>query len=154
MGQEARAKSDRRTIRKAFDGMMTPKEAWRMGVIRDRICMHCQTARAVGHTHMLWPADDFQKDAARYRSVMATLQMYARENQGRIPYVQLKGPDKWPRNYVAMRPIYFCGACQAEVEKLAARTPSYVVVEIRTGPDEVKVYGQVARVPQIVGATS
>ena len=136
MGHEAKVKADRIHRRKLFNGRTTAQELWRQTVIGERKCMHCQVMRAVGTINIFWPVADFEKDQPKVAL------KYATECGGRIPYVQFRVCGE-PQNFVAMPVLYFCGQCRPDMEKFAARKPSYVLAEIRTGPDADKVMGQV-----------
>lgn len=137
MGRASRSK-DQRHLHKLFDGRITAQELWRQTVIGTRLCGKCNTSRAIGTINMFCPAADFER---RFPSVALK---YATECGGRIPTVMFRvGDDMLPRHFVALPVIYFCGQCQAEMEKWAAHKPSYVTAEIRTGPEPDKVYGQV-----------
>jgi hypothetical protein len=138
MGRASRSKIDPAFTKKAFGGRITAKELWRQTVLPGKFCLHCRTAPAIGTINMFSPAADFQKDHPRL-----ALQ-YATECGGRIPYVQFNVNGE-ARNFVALPVLYFCGLCRKDMEKFAAHKPSYVVAEIRTGPEVDKVFSQVPR---------
>jgi hypothetical protein len=137
MGRASRSKNDPAYFKKAFGGRTTAKELWRQTVLPGKLCLHCRTRPAIGTINLFTPAADFQKDHPRL-----ALQ-YATECGGRIPYVQFNVCGE-PRNYVALPVLYFCGLCRRDVEKFAAKKPSYVVAEIRTGPESDKPFVQVS----------
>ena len=138
MGHDAKVKADRIHRRKLFDGRTTAQELWRQTVIGERKCMHCQVMRAIGTINMFWPAKDFEKDQPALAVKIAS------EHQGGIPFVSFKSAGGIKRNFVHMPTLYACGHCARELEKMLAKAPSYVVVEIRRGPGEDKPQVQVS----------
>jgi len=139
MGHDAkikRARNEAGFLRKLFGGRTDAQSLWRRTVLHGATCNHCQTAKAIGTINMFWPAADFQKDQPKLAI------KYATECGGSIPVVKFRVCGE-ERAFVAMPVLYFCGACQSEMEKFAAHAPSYVVSEVRTGPAPDKVIMQV-----------
>jgi hypothetical protein len=63
-------------------------------------------------------------------------------HHGQIPFVEFNVGGE-PRKYIPLPVAFFCTFCRKTMEQWAARAPSKVVAEVRMGPDESKVIGQV-----------
>ena len=136
MGREAKAKSQHGYLRKLFDGRTTAQDIWRQYVIGNHTCNKCE-ARATMEAHVFWPVEDFERDQP------ALAVQIASEHHGGIPFVSFKAPERTRRDFVHMPTLYACDGCSAELEKVLARAPSYVVVEFRRGPGPDKPQVQV-----------
>jgi len=136
MGEASRRKHDVIHRHKLFDGRTDAVSLWRRAVLNGHLCGRCRTAKAIGTINMFWPAADFERDQPKLAV------KYATECKGVIPTVKFRCHGDI-RVFVAMPVIYFCQACQSEMERFAARAPSYVVAEVRTGPERDKLIGQV-----------
>jgi len=51
--------------------------------------------------------------------------------------VQIRGAENNPIPYVRLSTVYACGACTPAAEKVAAKGPSWVQIEINRGPGTV-----------------
>jgi hypothetical protein len=116
--------------------MKTARDVWREQVLGGRLCTHCQMSRAIGTLNMFWPMEDIEADQP------ALVVKLALQHQGKIPWVEFNVCGE-PKKYVPLPVAFFCMYCQKEMEKWAAHAPSKVVCEVRMGPEESKVVGQV-----------
>lgn len=134
MGHDAkikRARSEAGYLHKLFDGRTTAQEIWRQYVIGAHTCNKCE-ARATMEAHVFWPVEDFEVDQP------ALAVQIASEHHGGLPFVSFKSSGGGRRDFVHMPTLYACDGCSAELEKMLARAPSYVVVEFRRGPGPEK----------------
>jgi hypothetical protein len=122
---------------KLFGGTTTAQDLWRQHVIGRHTCNKCQ-ARATMEAHLFWPTEDFEKDQPSLAVQIAS------KHQGGIPFVRFRSAGGVQRNFVHMPTLYACQACEAELERMCAKLPSYVVVEFRRGPGVDKIIGAVS----------
>ena len=137
MGREAKAKAERGYLKKLFDGRTTARDVWRQSVIGRHVCNKCQ-ARATMEAHVFWPVEDFERDQPFLAVKIAS------DHHGGIPFVSFKSSGGGRRDFVHMPTLYACDGCSAELEKMLAHAPSYVVVEFRRGPGPEKPQVQVS----------
>lgn len=121
--------------KKNFDGKPA-QDVWRETLMRNHRCK-CG-ALPIGYAAMFCPAADFEREFPRLAI------QYATENKGSIPIVKFNSSGT-VRPFVAMPVLYACRLCWAELEKMTAKRPSYMVVEFHKGPGQDKVVGQVPR---------
>jgi len=143
MGEASRRKHEVLHRKKLFDGRTDAVSLWRATVIGNTRCGRCKTARAIGTINMFCPASDFE------RAFPAIALQYATECKGKIPIAKFKVYGEI-KDYVAMPIRFFCGACRREMEAWSAHAPSYIVTEIRTGPERDKIIGQVPKKIEVV----
>ena len=137
MGRASRSKSQPGYLNKLFGGRATAQDVWQQHVIGQNLCNKCK-AQATLEAHLFWPIEDFEKDQPALAVKIAS------EHNGGIPFVSFKSAGGVKRNFVHMPTLYACGHCARELEKMLAKAPSYVVVEIRRGPGEDKPQVQVS----------
>lgn len=127
MGQASRSKVVAGYRKKLFDGRTTVQDVWRQHVVHRNLCCKCQS-RAIIEGHLFWPVEDFEKDHP------ALAVQIASEHQGGIPFVSFRSAGGVKRDFVHLPTLYACGNCARDMERMLARAPSYVVVEVRRGP--------------------
>lgn len=140
MGQASRSKSIPGYLKKLFGGRTTAQDIWRQHVIGKRLCNKCQ-APATMEGHLFWPVEDFERDQP------ALAVQIASQHHGGIPFVSFRSAGGVKRDFVHMPTLYACGNCAREMERMLARAPSYVVVEVRRGPGPDKIVSAVPGLP-------
>lgn len=136
MGRASRSKSQPGYLQKLFGGETTAQDVWLQHVIHGHLCNKCQSP-ATMEGHLFWPVEEFEKDHP------ALAVKIAQAHNGGIPFVSFRSAGGVKRNFVHLPTLYACPNCRAELERMLARAPSYVVAEFRRGPGADKIAIQV-----------
>lgn len=127
-------KDSNRRRKKFMGGEMTATEAHQKYAFPlNAKCSHC-SARPLNRTMVFMPL----QDAIRQNSALEQLAIRA---PGMVmeQVVQFKGTDGRPEPYFRCSVTYWCKACSPQMERTAAKAPSYCVVEITKAPQEDKI---------------
>jgi hypothetical protein len=110
-------------IKKFAGGQMTPDEMWRLYGVRDKC--QCGQMGAIRIRTFMRPADLIKHSDPV--TLAAIMQKYP---DGMLPTQETKdGP------MVLVGNTAVCPSCKVTAERVAARLPSYVYVDISRGPD-------------------
>jgi len=131
MGKEAKTKSDRRHLKKLFNGRHTAEEVHQQVAWGGARCL-CGGAAAIrirlfSDARELLPGGKLEALGAQM----------AFANGGQVPCVDFKGASGQPVKHVRISDVYACKRCQTTAERSAAHPPHgwpELVVEIDRGP--------------------
>lgn len=133
MGKDSTLKKQRRGevihLRKLFGGK-TAEEVHRSIALRGRKCQ-CGI-QASFRVVSFAPVDELVK-----RAPLLLVQL-ARENGGQVPIVHTKHGK-----HVKVGETFGCDICKVAVQRVAAKAPSWVIVDFDWGPTPTKAHGQV-----------
>lgn len=116
--------------KKLFDGKQTAREVWAETVLGGIKCP-CGLDATVS-CKVFWPLDECTKRGPELLAAVAS------HHGGKVPIMEFTH-GKHVRTGIA----YSCDICRPELEKQAAKAPSWAVVEISDGPGKDKIVGQV-----------
>lgn len=112
-------------VKKFMDGEHTPQEIHRALAWGGRKCDACKVGVAAIRVRVF---AEYKECLQRSPEFMLKL---AAEHAGEVPVVDFK-----QGKYVRVSEAFACEHCRSELERQAAKAPSWCCVEIDRGPDE------------------
>lgn len=121
MGDEKRING----VQKFMDGEYTPQEVHRAIAWGGRKCDACKVGVAAIRVRVF---AEYKETLQRSPEFVMNL---AAQNNGALPVVDFK-----QGKYIRVSEAFACEGCKADLEKEAAKAPSWCCVEIDRGPDQ------------------